>query len=66
VPEPRVLSYGVKEKVVQAAVMLLTRAGCEVSEVRDGSHVTLDIHIPADSADPHGDALVNALKARAA
>lgn len=65
-PEPRLLSYSVKEKVVQAAVMLLTRAGCEVSEVRDGSRVTLDIHIPADSADPHGDALVNALKARAA
>ena len=61
----RMLSYGVRQKVVQAAVMLMDRAGISVTETICGPGVIrLDVTIPPESDDPIGDALVNALNAQ--
>jgi hypothetical protein len=58
---PRSTSNAVKHGVVGAVAKLLVRAGCEVTETRDGDRVLLDVLVPADSADPHGDALLAVL-----
>lgn len=53
----KVYSKGVKLKTVEAAQLLLTRVGCEVTEIREGNVFTLVVTVPEDSVDPHGDAL---------
>lgn len=59
----RNLSYAVKQRVVQAAVMLLTKSGCEVTETKHADGITLDVFIPPDSTDVHGDNLRAVLSA---
>lgn len=44
----------VKHLVVDAAVKMMLRVGCEVTETRDEYGITLGIVIPPDSADRHG------------
>lgn len=46
-----------KHRVIWAATQLLKRAGMDVAETRDGRTVTLQITVPPDSGDPHGDRL---------
>lgn len=55
----------VKGHVIDTAAKLLKAAGCEVtrSDV-DESKVTLDIFLPPDSEDPHGDRMLAALAER--
>lgn len=53
-----------REKIVETAVKWMVMAGCEVTETRDGNHVTLDVVVPVDSVDPHGDAMLAVLNAR--
>lgn len=55
-------SHAVKQRVIDTAVKLLTYAGCEVSQSGDDHNVTLDIYLPPDSPDPHGERLALALK----
>lgn len=56
-------SQATKFGIVGAAAQLLLRAGCEVTEIRDGNRVTLDVVVPVDSVDPHGDAMLAVLNA---
>lgn len=46
-----------KRRVIWAAVQLLKRAGMDVSETESGATVVLEIAVPPDSDDPHGDRL---------
>lgn len=59
---PRMLRKEAKERVVWAAQQLMLRAGLQVTEIRDGDRVTIDVFIPPDSKDPCGDALVRVLE----
>lgn len=56
-------SYFVRERTIEVAQKLLLKVGLQVTEIRDGDRVTLDIVIPADSPDPHGGRLRAALEA---
>jgi hypothetical protein len=49
--------------VVDAAIKFMQRIGCEVSEVRDGDRISLEVLVPPDSSDPHGDRLLAAINA---
>lgn len=51
----------IKERVVEAAVQLMSKAGCAVTQTRNGDFLTLDVHIPPDPADIHGARLSEAL-----
>jgi len=42
-------------RAVEAAVMLMTRVGCDVQEVRTDDTYALTVTLPIDSPDPHGD-----------
>lgn len=57
-------SKHVKEMSVNAAIKLMARAGCNVSECRNGNSWTIMVDVPEDSADPHGDRLMKALDAQ--
>lgn len=57
----KMYSAAVKHKTVQVAQLMLQRVGCEVTEIRDGNRYTLDVVVPADPADPHGERLKAAL-----
>lgn len=46
-----------KRRVVWAAVQLLKRAGMDVVETFEGDTVMLQVEIPPDSEDEHGDRL---------
>lgn len=59
--DPLKYSAYVKHQVVQAAQKMLQRVGCEVQEIRHGDRYTLDIVVPADPADLHGERLKAAL-----
>lgn len=48
-------TYAVKERVLETAQRLMVAAGIQVTEMRAGDRITLDIFLPPDSADPHGD-----------
>lgn len=47
-----------KQRCVEAAIQLLSKAGCEVQQTRKGDdRYTLSVYLPPDSTDPHGDRL---------
>lgn len=64
---PRVLTAIVRRRVIEGAVQLMTRAGCLVSTASDvtdsngATHVRIDVVIPRDSVDPHGERLAQTL-----
>lgn len=61
--EVRVTTKAVKLGVVDAAVRLLTMAGCQVSRVDGEQLVTLSVGVPDDPEDMHGARLQAAIDA---
>lgn len=47
-------SNAVRKRAIHAAIMLLTKAGCEVTEMADENGCTLAVFNPPDNADNVG------------
>ena len=47
-------SHAVRQRTIDAAVMLLTKAGCEVSVTTDQATTHLTVHNPLDPTDRIG------------
>lgn len=63
---PKIYSRAVMERTIEVAIQLLMKVGCEVTQITDEHRVTLDIVIPAEPADPHGERLRSVIEATAA
>lgn len=61
----RPTDYQTRLSIVDAAIKFMVRVGCEVTETREGDRISLDVFVPPDSSDPHGErllAVINAAK----
>jgi hypothetical protein len=59
---PLSTSRYVKESIIEVCVKYLLRVGCDVTQTMlDADHVTLDIYVPQDPADVHGERLLELL-----
>lgn len=55
-------SHAVRARVIDTAVMLMQRAGCEVSQLTDDTGCTLSVINPKDMPDKHSRMVRQALE----
>jgi len=52
---PAPYTRAVAMRAIEAAMLLLTKVGCDVQESRTDDTYALMVTLPIDSQDPHGD-----------
>jgi len=59
---PKFYSTPTKLRTIDAALRLMTMVGLQVTEIRDGDRLTIDVVIPPESTDPCGDNYLEVLE----
>jgi hypothetical protein len=63
---PAPYTRAVAMRAIEAAMLLLTKVGCDVQESRTDETYVWSITPPVDSSDPHGDRYLAVLDAQTA